>query len=164
MSESLRVDVVVAPGPDLAAVRSLWREYWDSLGFSREFQSFAKELRTLPGVYGPPGGRLLLARIEGNAAGAAGLRPLSTRSCEAKHLYLRPQYRGVGIGKLLLGRLAQEARAGHYHEMYGDTLKAMASALQMYSEFGFRVVDAYSSNPTPDAIFLKLSLSDLSDS
>src|SRR4051812_29286892 len=54
MLESLRVDVVVAPGPELAAVRSLWREYWDSLGFPREFQSFAEELRTLPGVYGRP--------------------------------------------------------------------------------------------------------------
>ncbi len=152
------VNIIPASGEEMDAIRNLWREYWDSLGLPPEFQNFAEEFRELPGKYAPPEGRLLLALIDGKPAGTAALRPVSTCSCEAKRLYVRPQYRGKGIGRSLLLRLVEEARAAGYREMYGDTLKSMTSALQMYSQIGFCEVAPYSSNPTPDAIFLRLSL------
>jgi hypothetical protein len=37
--------------------------------------------------------------------------------------------------------------------MYGDTLKSMKSAFQMYRQIGFSEVIPYSSDPTPGAIF-----------
>ena len=112
----------------------------------------------IPGAYAPPKGRLMLALIQGNPAGTAALRPLSERSCEAKRLYVRPPYRGNGVGRALLARLVQEARTEGYEEMYGDTLKSMRSALRLYSQSGFSEVASYSSSPTPDAIYLKLCL------
>lgn len=158
MSTLNEIEIIPASGDEIEAIGDLWREYWDSAGLPPDFQNFAEELRTLPGVYAPPQGRLLLALVRGAAAGTAALRPLSKHSCEAKRLYVRPQYRGKGTGKSLLCRLVKEARVAGYHEMYGDTLKSMTSALQMYREIGFSEVSPYSRNPTPGAIFLKLHL------
>ncbi len=86
------------------------------------------------------------------------MRPLNKHSCEAKRLYVRPQYRRKGIARALLDRLVTEARAAGYSEIYGDTLRTMTSALEMYKEIGFSEVGPYSQNPTLDAIFLRLSL------
>jgi GNAT superfamily N-acetyltransferase len=155
---SAETEIILASGPDIGIVQDLWREYWQSIGLPPEFQNFAEELSTLPGAYAFPGGRLMLALVEGKPAGTAALRPIGERCCEAKRLYVRPEYRGEGIGRALLDRLVREARLEGYREMFGDTLKSMTSALRMYGQAGFSVVPPYSSNPTPDAIFLRLSL------
>src|ERR1700683_3437493 len=86
---------------DLDAVRALWKEYWSSLGLSETFQDFGVELETLPGKYSLPRGALVLGLIEGKPAGTVALRPLSDTACEAKRLYVRPEYRGQGIGRSL---------------------------------------------------------------
>jgi GNAT superfamily N-acetyltransferase len=142
----------------MAAVQSLWREYWASLQFSPCFQNFDEELRTLPGVYASPGGRVLIAYVDGAAAGTAAFRSLDQQSCEAKRFYVRPQYRGKRVGRALLERLVEEARTAGYQNMYGDTLETMAQALAMYKRFGFEETSPYSPNPTPGAIYLKLAL------
>ena len=159
MAQTSEVDIIVASSQEIDTIQRLWREYWDSLGLPQDFQGFSEELQTLPGLYAPARGRLLLALLRGNAAGTAALRPLSAYSCEAKRLYVRPQYRGEGVGRTLLHRLVEEARLAGYQEMYGDTLKSMTAALHMYRQAGFSEVAPYSSNPTPGAIFLKLSFS-----
>lgn len=158
VSDPSKVGIILASGREISAVRNLWREYWNSLGLPPDFQNFAEELRTLPGAYTPPKGRLLLALMRGEPVGTAAFRALSDHLCEAKRLYVCPQHRGKGIGRKLLQRLIDEARAAGYKEMYGDTLKAMKTALQMYFQLGFSEVPPYSANPTPEAIFLKLSL------
>ncbi len=158
MPERNELDIILASGHDIETVQTLWREYWDSFGLPQDFQNFAEELRTLPGAYAEPEGRLLLAQSQGKSAGTAALRPLNTHCCEAKRLYVRPQYRGKGIGSALLNRLIEEARAAGYQKMYGDTLTSMTTALQMYNRLGFSEVPPYSTNPTPGAIFLRLFL------
>ncbi len=153
-----QLSMIQAAGRNIETVQELWREYWDGLHFSPEFQGFAGELASLPGVYAPPLGRLLLAFRQGEPAGTAALRPLAGRGCEAKRLYVRPQFRGVGVGRALLENLMEEARAGGYQEMYGDTLESMQPALALYGRFGFTRVGPYSAHPTPGAIFLRLAL------
>lgn len=125
---------------------------------SPDFQDFAQELESLPGVYAAPRGRLLIAWIEGEPAGSGAFRPLSATACEAKRVYVRPQYRGKRVGKALLDRLIADARAAGYSEMYADTLRTMTAALKMYREYGFAEVGPYSAKPTPDAIYLRLLL------
>ncbi len=66
---------------DLDAIRSLFAEYADSLGFSLDYQDFASELAGLPGKFAAPSGALLLARVEGAPAGAVALRPLEPGIC-----------------------------------------------------------------------------------
>jgi putative acetyltransferase len=140
------------------AVRELWKDYWHALGFPIEFQSFAEELRRLPGDYGSPTGRLLLVRIAGQPAATAAFRRLTTEACEAKRLYVAPAYRQRGIANALLTRLVAEARDSGYRTLFGDTMPAMASALVLYRRMGFVETGPYSENPTPGAIYLRLSL------
>ncbi len=152
---------IASGGPELEAVRSLWTEYWDSLRLPGDFQGFAAELGMLPGPYGPPRGLLLLARVGGVPGGTAALRPLKGSSCEAKRLFVRPEFRGRGIAASLLNRIISGARQLGYDVMYGDTLPSMKEARQVYARLGFEEVPPYSDSPTPGAIYLRLVLSGL---
>lgn len=148
----------VESAEQLAQVRKLFEQYWASFGFTPGFQNFGAEVAGLPGAYGPPNGRLALATVEGEAAGCAALRRFDAERCEAKRLYVRPEFRGAGTGRALIDWLIAEARAAGYREMLGDTMPAMERALEMYRRMGFEVTGPYAADPTPGAIFLRLRL------
>jgi len=139
-------------------VRRLLEEYWTSFGFTPCFQNFAGELAALPGDYAPPGGRLALALVEGQPAGCAAFRRFDRECCEFKRLFVRPPFRGLGLGRQLLAWIIAEARAAGYRQAVCDTMPAMADALAMYRRAGFERTEAYSGHPTPGAIFLRLAL------
>lgn len=150
--------VTVESGARLEQVRGLFEEYWASFGFTPCFQNFGDEVAALPGKYAPPGGRLVLALIDGEAAGCAALRQVDTERCEAKRLYVRARFRGSGTGRALLDWLIAEARRMGYREMLGDTMPVMTQALAMYERIGFETTGPYAENPTPGAVFLRLKL------
>jgi putative acetyltransferase len=139
--------------------RGLFLEYGGSLGFSLCFQSFDEELKNLPGAYGPPSGRLLLARYADHAAGCVALRRLEPGICEMKRLYVRPDYRGLGLGRMLVERVIAEARAIGYARMRLDTVaSAMQDAIALYRRMGFQEIAPYSSIPIEGAIWMELLL------
>jgi|SRR5271157_1866112 len=142
----------------LAQVRSLFEEYWASFGFTPCFQNFGDEVAALPGPYAPPDGRLALATLQGEPAGCAALKRFDDARCEAKRLYVRPQFRGCGLGRALLDWVVGEARAAGYRELLGDTMPIMRQALDMYRRMGFELTGPYAPDPTPGAIFLRLRL------
>ena len=142
-------------------VRELFLEYGESLGFSLCFQSFDAELKDLPGAYGPPRGKLLLARsaVNDHAAGCIALRELEPTICEMKRLYVRPADRGSGLGRMLVERLIAEARALGYERMRLDTIaSSMKDAVALYRRMGFRDIAAYSSVPIDSAVWMELEL------
>jgi putative acetyltransferase len=140
-------------------VRELFLEYGNSLGFSLCFQSFDKELEELPGAYGPPSGRLLLARCGDHAAGCIALRQLEAAVCEMKRLYVRPDYRGSGLGRMLVERLIAEARAIGYARMRLDTVaSAMGDAIALYRRVGFKEIAPYSAIPIESALWMEMLL------
>lgn len=143
---------------DVLIVRCLFEEYAASLGIDLCFQGFAGELAGLPGDYGPPRGRLLLARQNGQTAGCVALRPLELGVCEMKRLYVRPAFRTHGIGRVLVDRVVQEARQAGYRHMRLDTLPSMAAAQALYRRLGFQEVAPYYENPIEGAVFLELQL------
>jgi len=143
----------------IAQARKLFLEYASSLGFSLCFQSFDKELAELPGDYAPPEGRLLFAEYNSRPAGCVALHPLEPGICEMKRLYLRPAYRGKGLGRKLAEAVIGEARAIGYKTMRLDTVEPiMRDAVAMYRRLGFREIAPYRPNPIEGAIYMELEL------
>jgi GNAT superfamily N-acetyltransferase len=143
----------------IAQARELFLEYAQSLGFSLCFQNFDRELTKLPGDYAPPEGRLLLAQHDGELAGCVALRKLESGICEMKRLYLRPQFRGKGLGRVLAERVISEARQIGYEKMRLDTVEpVMKDAVAMYGRLGFKEVAPYRLNPLAGAMYMELEL------
>src|SRR5271156_5401777 len=145
--------------PQIAQARELFLEYAQSLGFSLCFQNFDQELAELPGDYAPPEGRLLLAKYGAQLAGCVALHKLDSGVCERKRLYLRPRFRGKGVGRALAERIIVEARHIGYRRMRLDTVEpAMKDAVAMYRKLGFKEIAPYCANPMAGAIYMELEL------
>ena len=143
----------------IATVRELFLEYAQSLGFSLCFQGFDKELAELPGDYAAPQGRLLLADFGGDVAGCGALHKIDGGTCEMKRLYVRPQFRGRGLGKALAERVIHEAREIGYKKLRLDTVESvMRTAVAMYRQLGFREIAPYRENPINGALYMELEL------
>jgi len=143
---------------DLGAVRILFREYADSLAFDLSFQDFEKELESLPGRYAFPGGCLLVAENKDGIVGCVGVRKIQDSVCEMKRLFVRPEYRGTGIGrKLAKETIRTSIRLGYSH-MRLDTTPSMNAATSLYRSLGFHDTAPYCYNPVPSAVYLELDL------
>lgn len=154
------VSIDPAAGPeDLERVRALFLEYAEWLDFDLCFQGFEQELATLPGRYAPPEGGLWLARVGGEVAGVVGLRPLESGTCELKRLWVRPDFRGHGLGRLLTETAIAAGRAAGHRALRLDTVGSqMKTAGALYRDLGFRAIAPYYRNPQPAVSYLELDL------
>jgi putative acetyltransferase len=147
---------------DMVAVRALFVDYQASLDIDLCFQGFEAELETLPGEYAEPMGSLLLALVDGAPAGCCGFRPMLAsdhlNACEMKRLFVRPAFRGFGLGRQLVERTMMQAQMAGYTTMLLDTLNEMESARALYQEAGFVEVAPYYHNPIPGAHYLSADL------
>jgi putative acetyltransferase len=158
---------------DIALARALFVEYAQWLQVDLCFQGFEEELATLPGVYAPPRGRLLLAGTPDSAFGCIALRPLDADSgcgggtlgprsegpvAEVKRLYVESAYRRQGWGQRLAQALLGEARVIGYRELRLDTFDWMTGARALYTSLGFRDSAPYYNNPLAGAVYMVRTL------
>lgn len=147
---------------DLAATSDVFREYAVSLGFDLCFQDFEGEIANLPGDYAAPRGALLLAKVDSVVAGCCALRPLDSsdyvNAAEMKRLYVRPVFRGLGLGRQLAAAILDAALMAGYDSVLLDTLDDMEIARAMYDELGFKEIPPYYHNPLAGAHYLKVDL------
>ena len=153
----LRIEAAEGAG-DLGHVRELFLEYAASLDIDLCFQDFDGELAALPGAYGPPRGRLFLARVDGRLAGGVGLRPLQADIAEMKRLYVRPEFQGLGLGRRLGEATIGAARGIGYRRMRLDTIANMCAAQALYRYLGFAEIPPYYDNPLEGEVYFELKL------
>jgi ribosomal protein S18 acetylase RimI-like enzyme len=139
--------------------RMLFREYEAWFGLKLCFQNFDEEVAELPGKYAPPDGRLYLALADGKLAGCIALRKLEEKICEMKRLFMREDFRGLGIGKILIEKLIEEAQTIGYEKMRLDTFPPkMSKAVSLYESYGFYKIKPYYHNPYGETLFMELDL------
>jgi len=148
--------------PQYDATRAIFREYAAGLGVDLCFQNFEAELAALPGEYAPPRGGLQLALVNGEVAGCGAFRPIGdvdyANACEMKRLYVRPAFRGLGLGRMIAQALMDQALRAGYSAMLLDTLDDMEAARGLYVQLGFEEIPPYYFNPIPGAHYLKAQL------
>ena len=153
------VELSQAEGPALVAIaRELFREYALAIGTDLEYQGFSSELASLPAPYAPPAGALLIARVDGLVAGCVALRPLDGRNGEMKRLYVRPAYRGTGLGRIFVEAVIRAAPAAGHRELRLDTLSTMTAAQALYLKLGFVEIHPYNDKHLPGTRFYSLAL------
>jgi len=152
----------------IVAIRELFREYFDwifTLAVGHEdaptFDGLEEELQTLPGIYSPPTGRLLLATQDGQPAGCVCLKGHDATTSELKRLYVRPSFRGLKIGWQLVNILVDEARQSGYQEIVLDSHVEMKKAHALYQAVGFQIVETPADFPDhlkPTVVFMEYDL------
>jgi len=144
----------------LDRVRRLFREYQSSVGAPICFGAFEDEVAGLPGEYAETRGCLLLAEIEGRDVGCVAVRPLEgdPNAAELKRLYVRPDVRGAGIGRILVTAAIEFARAAGYQRFQLDTLHTMQAAQQLYLSMGFQIMPLPKGHPRDHPMFMELGL------
>jgi GNAT superfamily N-acetyltransferase len=134
-------------------------------GVDLSYQDVRAEIDGLPGAYAPPAGGLWLAYVSTatavETAGCVALRPVGDGLCELKRLYVRPAFRGSGLGRALAVRAIARARAIGYRAVRLDTAAFLPAANRLYAHLGFREVAPYSEVPAamlPFIVFMELTL------
>jgi ribosomal protein S18 acetylase RimI-like enzyme len=120
---------------------------------------FNEELAGLTEMYRAPG-CMLLATVDGEPAGCVALREMAEpRGLELKRLWVRPAFRGLGLGRRLMDAAIAHAMVADAEAIYLDTVPAaMPEAVRLYAELGFEAVEPYSAKRMPGIGFFRLPL------
>jgi GNAT superfamily N-acetyltransferase len=101
-----------------------------------------------PAELSPPAGGFVVVRDErGAALGCGGFRRLEPGVCEVKHMFVVPEARGRGVGRLLLAEIERAARAAGYAEARLDTAAPLTAAIALYRSSGWLPIPPYNDNP-----------------
>jgi ribosomal protein S18 acetylase RimI-like enzyme len=140
------------------AAKELFEEYATWLGIDLCFQKFDEELLQLREMYGLPTGAILLYKTEEGFGGCVAIRDKGNNIAELKRMYIKPEYRGRGVGKILLEKALALSKELGYKKIRLDTLSSMTTAIQLYRSAGFYNIEAYYFNPEPAAVFFEKEL------
>ncbi|MCP8968598.1 GNAT family N-acetyltransferase [Ectobacillus ponti] len=149
--------IEVTDNEQLSEVREIFAEYTASLGINLDFQGVEAELAALPGKYAPPEGAIFLA-IDQETAGCVALRKLEEGVGEIKRLYVRPHFKGRGLGRQLMSLIIRKAPELGYTKLRLDTLPSMKEAVSLYTSLGFNRIAPYCYNPIEGAMYMELTL------
>ncbi len=157
--ETFEIEIVPAQqDADFRVATELIREYVAWLNIDLSFQNFDAEMAQLPAVYAGPDGGLLLATVNGRYAGVAGIRRFTERDCELKRMFVRAEYRNLGLGQRLVTEAIALARRLGYATIKLDTADFMEAAIRLYRANGFVEIPPYRFNPHEEARYFELKI------
>ena len=124
---------------DYEIIKEIFQEYSQIKGAERCFVSFDKELADLDAYY--EGGAILLGTEDGIPAGSIAIRKLDEKTCEAKRLYIRPQFRGKGYARILLNAMLDKGRKLGFEAVTFTTKPdVMQIGYELYKRMGFEEI------------------------
>lgn len=156
------IKIISAKTPgEYTIAAGLFNEYAAAIGVDLSFQRFEEELDTLQGMYSQPYGGILLSMVGNEYTGCVAIRKAKSagdRVAELKRMYIKPNYQGKGISKLLVEAAIDLAIKCGYTKIWLDTLDYMQAAIHLYKQYGFREIPAYYDNPIPTAVYFEKQL------
>ena len=158
----------VETNEDLEVVKQLFTVYADyifellsphSLPLAERLRTKAlNEANNLPGEYVLPKGCILLAEYEDKIAGCITLSEIAGNICELKRLYVKPQFRRIGIGRKLTEAIIKKATQLQYKRMRLDTNSLFVGAKPLYRSFGFAETGHIEGSPLKNSVHMELIL------
>jgi putative acetyltransferase len=139
-------------------LKALFIEYQNFLAVDLCFQSFEHELLNINEIYKQPKGNIFIVKVESKVIACIAMKPINEAECEMKRLYVKPEYRGLGLGKLLANALIQYATDQGYKLMKLDTLTKLNEAVNLYKSFGFVATSPYVYNPLNEVLYFEKTL------
>lgn len=94
-----------------------------------------------------PRGLLLIASLQGDAVGMGALKLHGDEVAEVKRMWVAPAVRGLGLGRRILAELEVHAREHGVRLLRLETNRALAEAVVLYRNAGYREVEAFSGEP-----------------
>jgi GNAT superfamily N-acetyltransferase len=94
-----------------------------------------------------PNGRVFLAKYDGDIAACGALKELSAHRAELTRVYVRPAFRGKGLGKAIVETVIAAADERGYAEVCLETAVFMKDAQALYRSLGFQLVPPFRSVP-----------------
>lgn len=149
---------IVGGNDKLEIVAELFKEYKAELNVDISFQAEDITLEEISKIYGEPEGKILLAEIENQFAGCVAFHKLKDSSCELKRLFVRKNFRGFAIGKILMQKAIEAAKNLGYKEIYLDTLSTLKSACRLYEKLGFEQIEPYYHNPLENVVYYRMKI------
>ena len=147
---------------ELSALRELLTEYLslqvdnypDPASVARAHRH---ELAALPGRFARPDGDLFLGSVRDLTAGCVALQGHAVGIGELKRLYVREEFRGFGLGRLLTQTVVDAARDTGYSRLRLDVHVSRAPAISLYESLGFIRVEPWTETPF-DLVFMEKTL------
>jgi putative acetyltransferase len=110
---------------------------------------YDNSLQTMYEFYTSQNSIYFIALSDGDVVGGGGVYPtegLPADTCELVKMYLLPEVRGKGIGKLLLSACIEFAKQQGYKKMYLETMNELKQAVSMYEKTGFTLLSGAMGN------------------
>lgn len=148
---------------EIEVIKKLFNEYRVTFDYNLCFKNYEKEIINLPDRYVLPDGRLYIAYVDNKPAGCVGLRRFDQESSEMKRLYLRPEFRGIGLGYQLAKTVMEDSIAEGYKFILLDTLPSMTQAHKVYQSLGFVKIAAYYDSTIKDTYYMRCDLQEFAD-
>lgn len=100
----------------------------------------------------PPRGAFYLVEVDGVPAGMGGLRWAHGGVAEVKRIYVRPSHRGLHLGRAILQRVLEDAKAFGYQRLVLDTGPFMQPAQRLYASQGFTDCGPHPGSEVPEPL------------
>ena len=121
-------------------------------------QKVQDEANDLPGEYVIPKGCILLAKYKGVIAGCVAVSEIAEELCELKRMYVKPQFRRIGIGKRLADAVIEKAVQLKYKRMRLSTSEFFIGAKELYVSLGFKETGHIEGSPLKNSVYMELKL------
>ena len=131
-----------ATNADLPAIARLVKVVLNEFGLAYDTDTSDNDILDIDKSYTDNGGIFIVSENpEHEIIATSALYRESDKTCTLRKMYVNKNYRGHGLGKILMEQILEEAHNMNFTEMILETNASMTTAIRLYENYGFRKID-----------------------